>query len=104
MQGAVAHQVDSRPKMAGLVAAMVVPRLADGDEAGASAHVGLASSVLQPASRARPPVLELERYSGAKVIDSEGAVIGEVARVQGDSLEEGSGGQPSRLRKVRLPL
>lgn len=55
-------------------------------------HLGNATRVLQPAGSATPPLLELRKYQGATVIDSEGATIGEVTGISGENLELTLGG------------
>jgi hypothetical protein len=46
----------------------------------------------RPAESTVPPLLETARYGGATVINTEGAVIGEVAHVSGNSLLLALGG------------
>lgn len=66
--------------------------LQQGNEQKAASRLGAASAVLRPAAGTTPPVLDLQRYRGARVVNPEGALIGEVAGVSGGSLELALGG------------
>jgi len=66
--------------------------LQQGSERKAMLRLGAASGLLQPAASASPPILELHRYAKARVIDAEGALIGDVTGISGDTLSIAVGG------------
>jgi hypothetical protein len=66
--------------------------LQQGSEAKASNHLQAAIRVIRPAREARPPTLDVTRYAGAKVIDPEGAIIGEVTGTSPDAVDVALGG------------
>lgn len=86
--------------------------LQQGDETRAVAHLTAASGVLRPADGAVPPVLDPREYRGARVLDPRGAIIGEVDRATGDSLDLVLGGwrdvwgvlDLSAERRVSVPV
>lgn len=63
-----------------------------GNEAQADVHAEAARTLLQPAMGATPPVLDVGRYAGARVVDTEGRIIGEVVAAGDDALELALGG------------
>lgn len=66
--------------------------LQQGNEGEAKAKLQAASEVVRPAADARPPSAEIGRYRGAKVINPEGVIIGEVSSVSADSVDIALGG------------
>jgi len=66
--------------------------LQQGNEPKTKEALRLASEVLQPAKKLTPPVLNAEQYTGAKVLDSKGEIIGEVTGASSDSVEVALGG------------
>jgi hypothetical protein len=63
-----------------------------GHRAAAVSHLRQAAQAIAKPSNATPAFLEASRYAGATVIDQDGAIIGEVERVNGDTVDVVLGG------------
>jgi hypothetical protein len=66
--------------------------LQQGDEQATREYLQAASKVLKPASDLTPPILDLRRYRGARVLNPKGEIVGEVVAVSPDSLKVALGG------------
>jgi hypothetical protein len=66
--------------------------LQQGNEEASVKHLHLAARTLTPASNLAPPILGVQRYRGAKVLDPKGEIIGEVTGVSPNALGVALGG------------
>jgi hypothetical protein len=83
------------PSFASALEAIKRARIAlqQGSERGAESNLRAASAAIRPTSAGSTPTgKQLARYAGARVVDEEGAIIGEVTRVKNEGLELAIGG------------
>ena len=66
--------------------------LQQGNEQKSQKHLRSALKVLEPAADLTPPILNVKKYAGAKVLDPTGTVVGEVTGVSPDSMDVALGG------------